>query len=133
MQTTSSPTATCADLSDDLPVRLPDAGPTCLCGAELTRRQNQCRKCRARERWHRHNRLHDDNRRRTDAYRTTQHFTRLWPTCAPGRPADAALFLAAMSPVRALALGVLWATSSPARLLVGLAAVAVVAVLLIAL
>jgi hypothetical protein len=39
-----------------------------------------------------------------------------------------------MSPVRALALGVLWATSSPGRLLVGLAAVAaVVAVHLIAL
>ena len=65
--------------------------------------------------------------------RTAQHFTRLWPACATGRPADAPLFLAAMSPVRALALGVLWATSSPARLLVGLAAVAVVAVLLIAL
>jgi hypothetical protein len=71
MQTTSSSTATCADLPDDLRVRLPDASRTCLCGAELTRRQNQCRKCLARERWHRHNRLHDENRRRTDAYRTT--------------------------------------------------------------
>jgi hypothetical protein len=66
--------------------------------------------------------------------RTAQHFTRLWPTSTPGRPVDAPLFLAAMSPVRALALGVLWATSSPGRLLVGLAAVAAVAaVLLIAL
>lgn len=61
------------------------------------------------------------------------HFARLWPS-TPGLPSDAPFFLALMSPVRALALGVLWATSSPGRLLVGLAAVAaVVAVLLIAL
>jgi hypothetical protein len=64
----------------------------------------------------------------------SEHFTRLWPTCAPGRPADAPFFLAAVSPLRVLALAVLWATSSPGRLLVGLAVVAVlVAVLLIAL
>jgi hypothetical protein len=53
----------------------------------------------------------------------SEHFARLWPTEA-GRPAEAPLFLAAMSPLRALALAVLWATSSPGRLLVGLAAVA---------
>lgn len=54
--------------------------------------------------------------------RNTQHFTRLWPA-AEGRPADAALFLAAVSPLRLLALAVLWATSSPGRFLCGLAAV----------
>lgn len=64
---------------------------------------------------------------------SADHFARLWPS-TPGLPSDAPFFLALMSPVRALALGVLWATSSPGRLLVGLAAVAaVVAVLLIAL
>ena len=63
-----------------------------------------------------------------------EHFTRLWPTNAPGRPADAPVFLAAVSPLRVLALAVLWATSSPGRLLIGLAvAVALAAVLLIVL
>lgn len=62
-----------------------------------------------------------------------EHFTRLWPG-TPGLHSDAPFFLALMSPVRALALGVLWATSSPGRLLVGLAVLAAVAaVLLIAL
>lgn len=62
-----------------------------------------------------------------------EHFTRLWPG-TPGQNPDTPYFLAAMSPVRALALGVLWATSSPGRLLIGLGVVAaVVAVLLIAL
>jgi hypothetical protein len=72
-----------------------------------------------------------------DLYETTppaEHYTRLWPTCAPDRPAEAPFFLALMSPVRALALAVLWATSSPGRLLVGLGVVAALAaVLLIAL
>lgn len=64
---------------------------------------------------------------------TAEHFTRLWPS-TPGLPSDAPFFLALMSPVRALALGVLWATSSPGRLLIGLAVLAAaVAVLLIAL
>jgi len=75
MQTTAAPTALHSRPTDEPPdpppVRLPDAGPTCLCGARLTGRHPQCRKCRARERWHRHNRQHADNRRRTDAYRTT--------------------------------------------------------------
>lgn len=70
MQTTTASTAL-PELPDDPPVRLPDAGSTCLCGAQLTGRQTQCRKCRARERWHRRNRVHDANRRRIDAYRTT--------------------------------------------------------------
>ena len=64
---------------------------------------------------------------------TAEHFTQLWPT-PPGRPADAPYFLALMSPIRGLALGVLWATSSPGRLAIGLTAtVALAAVLLIAL
>lgn len=63
-----------------------------------------------------------------------EHFTRLWPTTTPGLPHDAPYFLALMSPIRALALGVLWATSSPGRLAIGLTAtVALAAVLLIAL
>lgn len=68
MQTTNAPTA----LRDDPPVRLPvAAGPACLCGAQLAGRRTQCRKCRARERWHRRNRQQaEDNRRRTDAHRT---------------------------------------------------------------
>lgn len=62
----------------------------------------------------------------------TEHFTRLWPA-TPGMHTDAPFFLTLMSPVRALALGVLWATSSPGRFLIGLAAaLALVAVLLIA-
>lgn len=62
-----------------------------------------------------------------------EHFTRLWPG-TPGQNSEAPLFLALMSPVRALALGVLWATSSPGRLLIGLGVVlALAAVLLIAL
>lgn len=61
-----------------------------------------------------------------------EHFTRLWPA-TPGMHTDAPFFLALMSPFRALALGVLWATSSPGRFLIGLAAaLALVAVLLIA-
>jgi hypothetical protein len=75
MQTTTITPDLLPDLDDESPdrppVRLPDAGPTCLCGARLGRGQTSCRKCRARERWHRRNRLHDDNRRRTDAHRTT--------------------------------------------------------------
>ena len=58
--------------------------------------------------------------------RNSQHFTRLWPK-ADGRPAEAPLFLAAVSPLRLLALSVLWATSSRGRLLCGLAAVLAVA------
>lgn len=70
--TTTAPAALHADEPPDLPpVQLPDAGPTCLCGAQLTGRQTSCRKCRARDRWHRRNRLDADNRRRTDAHRTT--------------------------------------------------------------
>ena len=62
-----------------------------------------------------------------------EHFTQLWPG-TPGQNSDAPFFLALMSPVRALALAVLWATSSPGRLLVGLGVVtALAAVLLIAL
>lgn len=62
-----------------------------------------------------------------------EHFTRLWPG-TPGQNSDAPFFLALMSPVRALALALLWATSSPGRLLVGLGLVAALAaVLLIAL
>ena len=65
--------------------------------------------------------------------RPAEHFTRLWPTAA-GRPADAPFFLALMSPARALALGLLWATSSPGRFVSIAAAVLVlVAVALIAL
>jgi len=75
MQTTAAPTDPPPRLTDEppdqLPVRLPDADLTCLCGARLTSSRPQCRKCRARERWHRHNRRHADNQRRTDAYRTT--------------------------------------------------------------
>ena len=65
--------------------------------------------------------------------RPAEHFTRLWPT-APGRPADAPFFLIAVSPVRLLALGLLWATFSPGRFLIGVAAVlALVTVALIVL
>lgn len=75
MQTTTTAPAHHPERTDDPPaVRprvLPDPGPMCLCGARLAARQTQCRKCRTRERWHRHNRLHEDNRRRTDAHRTT--------------------------------------------------------------
>jgi hypothetical protein len=76
MQPTVTTPALHPELTDEPPdaqppVRLPDAGPTCLCGAQLAGRQTQCRKCRARERWHRRNRLADDNRRRTDSYRTS--------------------------------------------------------------
>ena len=67
MQTTNAPTA----LRDDPPVRIPvAAGPICLCGAQLAGRRTRCRKCRARERWHRRNRQLEDSRRRTDAHRT---------------------------------------------------------------
>ncbi len=71
MQTTPPTPAAPLDQPSDLPpVRLPDAGPTCLCGARVTGRRTQCRKCRARERWHRRYQLHEDNRRRTDAHQT---------------------------------------------------------------
>ena len=74
MQTTDS-TALPPELTDEPPdrppIRVADAGLTCLCGARLTGRQVQCRKCRARERWHRRNQHDADSRRRTDAYRTT--------------------------------------------------------------
>lgn len=74
MQTTTTAPAH-PDRTDDPPAArprpLPDPGPTCLCGAHLAARQTQCRKCRTRERWQRHNRLHEDNSRRTDAHRTT--------------------------------------------------------------
>jgi hypothetical protein len=60
-----------------------------------------------------------------------EHFTRLWPTSAPGRPADAPLFLAAVSPLRLLALAVLWVTSSAGRLVIGLTAAAALAVVLL--
>ena len=73
MQTTDS-TALRSDVTDeppDQPIRVPDAGRSCLCGARLTGRQVQCRKCRSRERWHRRNQHDADSRRRTDAYRTT--------------------------------------------------------------
>ena len=42
----------------------------CMCGARLDDGQTLCRKCRARERWHRRSRLRRDNQRRTDAHRT---------------------------------------------------------------
>jgi hypothetical protein len=65
--------------------------------------------------------------------RDSGHFTQLWPT-ATGRPAEAPLFLAAVSPLRAAALAVLWATSSPGRFVAVLGAVlALVAVLVVAL
>ena len=65
--------------------------------------------------------------------RDTEHFTQLWPA-ATGRPAEAPFFLAAVSPLRAAALAVLWATSSPGRFVVGLGAVlALVAVLVVVL
>lgn len=65
--------------------------------------------------------------------RPAEHFTQLWPG-TPGQNSDAPFFLALMSPFRALALSVLWATSSPGRLLLGLGVVAaLVTVLLIAL
>lgn len=51
-------------------------------------------------------------------------FTRLWPT-APDSPAEAPFFLAAVSPLRAAALGVLWATSSPGRFVTVLGSVLV--------
>ena len=72
MQTTTAPLPAHHDdpPEEAPPVRLPDTGPTCLCGAQLAGQATQCRKCRTRERWHRHNRLHEDNRRRTDAHRT---------------------------------------------------------------
>jgi hypothetical protein len=73
--TTTTSTAFLTEYADEPPdrppVRLSDAGPTCLCGAQLAGRQTSCRKCRARDRWHRRNRLAADNRRRTDAHRTT--------------------------------------------------------------
>lgn len=73
MQTTrTTPTALRPDEPPDrAPVQLPDASPTCLCGVQLAGRQTACRKCRARERWHRRNRLAEDNRRRTAAHHTT--------------------------------------------------------------
>lgn len=58
--------------------------------------------------------------------RPDEHFTRLWPT-EDGRPADAPLFLLAVAPFRLLALAVLWATASPGRLIVALAAALAVA------
>jgi len=42
----------------------------CVCGAQLDDGQTICRKCRARERWHRRHQLRRDNQRRTDAHRT---------------------------------------------------------------
>ena len=69
--TTTTPDALLPDSPDKPPAQLLDAGPTCLCGAQLAGRQTSCRKCRARDRWHRRNRLAADNRRRTDAHRTT--------------------------------------------------------------
>ena len=59
-------------------------------------------------------------------YRHNAHFTRLWPA-AEGRAPEAPLFLAAVSPLRLLALAVLWATSSPGRFLCGLAVVVALA------
>ena len=70
MQTTTT-TAPLDQPPDEPPLSRPDTGPTCLCGAQLRGRQTQCRKCRARERWHRRHRMAADNQRRTDAYRTT--------------------------------------------------------------
>lgn len=65
--------------------------------------------------------------------RDPEHFTQLWPT-APGSPAEAPLFLAVVSPLRAASLAVLWATSSPGRFVVGLGVVlALVAVLVVVL
>ena len=65
--------------------------------------------------------------------RAAEHFSRFWPV-EPGVAADAPLFLLAVSPLRALALAVLWATSSPGRAVVGLAVLAVLtAVVLIVL
>jgi hypothetical protein len=52
------------------------------------------------------------------ALRPADHFTRLWPT---GEHTDGA-FLLAMLPVRLAAIALLWATSTPARLLVTVAA-----------
>jgi hypothetical protein len=73
--TTATPDALLPEFTDEPPdrppIQLPDAGPACLCGAQLIGRQTSCRKCRARDRWHRRNRLAADNRRRTDAHRTT--------------------------------------------------------------
>jgi hypothetical protein len=68
----------------------------------------------------------------TPAPRPAEHYTQLWPTPA-GQPANAPLFLLAVSPLRLLALGTLWATSSPGRFLISVVALALAAVLLIAL
>jgi hypothetical protein len=54
---------------------LPAPRPSCLCGARPGRGQTQCRKCRARERWHRRNRLDAENRRRSDAHRAAALLT----------------------------------------------------------
>lgn len=59
------------------------------------------------------------------AVRKRDHFTRLWPTSDGGAPAG---FLLAMLPVRLLAFGMLWGTSSPRRLAIPLLLAAVFAV-----
>lgn len=59
------------------------------------------------------------------------HFTRFWPA-TPGQAAEAPLFLMLVAPARALALALLWVTSSPGRAVLGLlAVVAVTAVVLL--
>lgn len=70
MQTTltSAEPTTVGEPPEDHP---PESAPTCLCGAPLAGRHTRCRKCRARDRWHRHHRLDAENRRRLDAYQTT--------------------------------------------------------------
>ncbi len=57
--------------------------------------------------------------------RKRDRFTRLWPAPDDGAPAG---FLLAMLPVRLVALGMLWTTSSPRRLAVPLVLAAAFAV-----
>jgi hypothetical protein len=54
--------------------------------------------------------------------RSSDHFTRLWPSRPDQRP-DFPFFLAAMLPLRLAALALLWLTSSPGRLVAALALV----------
>ena len=63
--------------------------------------------------------------------RSTDHYTRLWPT-RPGQPtSDTPLFLACMLPPRLAALGLLWVTATPGRTVLLLAVLVVLAVLVL--
>ena len=63
--------------------------------------------------------------------RPIDHYTRLWPAGSDERHSDSPLFHAAVSPLRAAALAVLWATSTPGRLAVALGLAVLLAAVLV--